>query len=74
MMMPRKSLWFGVALATVIAMSLLASADAKPRKKKQVDRSSGPPSLSLTADSTVIKACNDESARIRLVATARSDS
>jgi hypothetical protein len=72
MMMPRKSLWFGVALATVIAMSLLASADAKPKKKKQADRQSGPPSLSLAADPTVIKACNDESARIRLVATARS--
>ncbi len=72
MMMPRKSLWFGVALATVIAMSLLASADAKPKKKKQADRPSGPPSLTLAADPTVIKACNDESARIRLVATARS--
>jgi len=72
MMMPRKSLWFGLALATVVAISLLASVDAKPKKKKHVDKPSGPPSLSLAADPTVIKACNDESARIRLVATARS--
>jgi len=70
MMMLRKSLWFGLALATVVALSMLVSADAKPQKQKQ-DRS-GPPSLSLAADSTVIKGCNDESARVRLVATARS--
>lgn len=71
-MMPRKSLWFGLALATVVAMSVLVSADAKPQKQKQTARPSGPPSLSLAADSTVIKGCNDESARVRLVATARS--
>jgi hypothetical protein len=71
-MMPQKSLWSGLALATVVATLVLAPADAKPRKQKQADRSSGPPSLSLAADSTVIKACNDESARVRLVATARS--
>lgn len=72
MMMPRKSLWFGLALATVVAILVFASADAKPKKKKQVDRGSGPPSLSLAADPATIKACNDESARVRLVATARS--
>ena len=72
MMMPRKSLWFGLALATVVAMLVLVSADAKPQKQKQPARPSGPPSLSLAADSAVIKGCNDESARIRLVATARS--
>jgi hypothetical protein len=72
MMMPRKSFWFGLALAMVVALSLIASADAKPKKKKQVDRGSGPPSLSLAADPSTIKACNDESARVRLVATARS--
>lgn len=68
-MMPRKSLWFGLALATVVAMSVLVSADAKPQKQKGP---SGPPSLSLAADSAVIKGCNDESARVRLVVTARS--
>lgn len=72
MMMPRKSLWFGLALATVVAMSVLVSADAKPQKQKEAARPSGPPSLSLAADSAVIKGCNDESARVRLVATARS--
>jgi PKD-like domain len=71
--MPRKSLWFGLALAMVVAISLLASVDAKPRKKKkEVDRPSGPPSLSLAAEPAVIKACNDESARVRLVATAQA--
>jgi hypothetical protein len=72
MMMPRKSLWFGLALATVVAMSVLVSADAKPQKQKERARPSGPPSLSLAAESAVIKGCNDESARVRLVATARS--
>jgi hypothetical protein len=72
MMMPRKSLWFGFALVTVVAMSLIASADAKPKKKKHVDRPSGAPTLSLAADPTMIKACNDESAHVRLAATARS--
>lgn len=71
-MMPRKSLWFGLALATVVAMSVLVSADAKPQKQKQPARASGPPSLALAAESTVIKGCNDESARVRLVATASS--
>jgi hypothetical protein len=72
MMMPRKSFWFGLALAMVVAMLFIASVDAKPKKKKQPDRRSGPPSLSLASDSTTIKACNDESARVGLMATARS--
>ena len=72
MMMPRKSLWFGLALATVVAMLVFASANAKPKKKKQANHPSGAPSLSLAADPSTIKACNDESARVRLVATARS--
>lgn len=71
-MMSRKSLWFGLAFAMVVGMLVFASADAKPRKKKNTDRSSGPPSLSLIAEPGTIKACNDESARVRLVATARS--
>src|SRR2546421_10463341 len=70
-MMSRKSLWFGLAFAMVVAMLVFASADAKPKKKKY-NRPSGPPSLSLAADPTMIKACNDESARVRLIATARS--
>ncbi|MDX6530568.1 MAG: hypothetical protein QOH41_2858 [Blastocatellia bacterium] len=73
-MMSRKSLWFGLAIAMVVGMLMFASVDAKPKKKKHVDRdrASGPPSLSLAADTTTIKACNDESARVRLVATARA--
>src|SRR5882762_1750792 len=71
-MMSRKSLWFGLALAMVVAMLGFTSADAKPKKKKQIDRPSGAPSLSLAADTSMIKACNDESSRVRLVATARS--
>jgi len=49
-----------------------ASADVNAQKRKRYDRVSGPPSLSLVADPSMIKACNDESARIRLVATASS--
>jgi len=71
-MMPRKSLWFGLALATVIAVLVFASADARAQKKKRTDRISGPPSLSLVADNTMIRACNDAAARVQLVATARS--
>ena len=70
--MSRKSLWFGLGLAAVVAMLVFTSADAKPKKKKHIDRVSGPPTLSLAADSSMIKACNDELARVRLVATARS--
>jgi hypothetical protein len=69
-MMPRKSLWFGLALATVVTTLVFASAGANAQKKPRPERASGPPSLSLAADSTVIKGCNDESARVRLVATA----
>ena len=68
--MTRKSFWFGLALATVAAALFVASVDARPKKKKQAERISGPPSLSLTADVTTIRACED--ARVRLVATARS--
>jgi hypothetical protein len=71
-MMPRKSLWFGLALATVVSLLVFNPAGANAQKKSQPERASGPPSLSLAADSTVIKGCNDESARVRLVATARA--
>lgn len=70
--MSRKSLWSGLTLAVVVAMLVFVSADAKPKKKKHADRPSGPPSLTLTAEPSNIKACNDESARVRLMATARS--
>jgi hypothetical protein len=73
--MSRKRLWFGLVFAMVIGMLVFASADAKPKKKKYGDRDrrvSGAPSLSLTAEPSLIKACNDESARVHLVASARS--
>ena len=70
--MPRKSLWFGLALVTVVATLVFVSAGANAQKKPQPERASGPPSLSLAADSTVVKGCNDESARVRLAATARA--
>jgi hypothetical protein len=72
MMMSRKSLWFGLALAMAGAMLVFASANVNAQKRKRYERTSGPPSLSLAADSSMIKACNDESTRIRLIATASS--
>src|SRR5512141_1863757 len=72
MMMSRKSFWFGLALTMVGAMLVFASANVSAQKQKQPERASGPPSLSLAADSQMIKACNDESARVHLVATAHS--
>jgi hypothetical protein len=72
MMMSRKTLWFGLAFAMVSAILVFASANVNAQKQKQPERASGPPSLSLAADSAIIKACNDESARVRLVATASS--
>lgn len=70
-MMFRKSLWFGLVLAT--AIGLFASAPAQAQKGSR-DRASGPPTLSLSADQTVIRNCADESARVRMVANASSPS
>ena len=70
--MPRKSLWFGLALATVVAVLMVASVDAKPKKKKQQRPVSGPPTLSLAADPVSVRACADESSHIGLIANARS--
>src|SRR6266404_4231786 len=71
MMMPRKSLWFGLALATVFAVLMFASVDAKPKKKRQ-RQVSGPPTLSLAADPVSVRACADEASHIGLIATASS--
>src|SRR6266480_3379939 len=70
MMMPRKSLWFGLALSLVLTLLFSVSADARPKKKKYAERSLGPPSLSLAADQTVVRSC--DSAGILLTATATS--
>ena len=71
-MMSRKSLWFGFAVAVIGAGLVFASANVNAQQQKHPARASGPPSLSLAADTATIKACNDESARVRLVATASS--
>ena len=70
-MMPRKSLWFGLALATVSVL-LIASVDANAQKKQKVRTVSGPPTLSLAADPVSVRACADETSRIGLMATASS--
>ena len=69
-MMPRKSFWFGLALAMVMGVLVLASVEAKPKKKKNVERVSGPPTLSLAAEPTTVRACDD--ARVQLMARASS--
>ena len=69
--MPRKSLWFSLALATVSVL-LIASVDASAQKNQQQRSVSGPPALSLAADPVSVRACADESSRVGLVATARS--
>jgi hypothetical protein len=70
MMMTRRSFLFGLALAVVMAVLVLASADAKPKKKKNVERASGPPTLTLAAEPTTVRACDD--ARVQLMARASS--
>ena len=70
-MMPRKSLWFGLAFATVFAVLMVASVDAKPKKKRQ-RQVSGAPTLSLAADPVSVRACADEASHIGLIATASS--
>src|SRR5713101_7986519 len=73
MMMPRKNIWFGFALAMVMACLVFVSADARPKKKKkQREPVSGPPTLSLSANPTNVRNCPDESSRVQLVATASS--
>ena len=69
-MMPRKSFSFGLALATVMAVLVFASVEAKPKKKKHVERASGPPTLSLSAEPTTVRACDDP--RVQLMARASS--
>src|SRR5260221_10114658 len=70
MMMSRKSWLFGLALAVAMAVLVCASAEAKPKKKRNVERASGPPRLSLAAEPTRVRACDD--ARVQLMARASS--
>ena len=67
--MSRKSFWLGLAMTALVASLLSFDADAKPKKRKYLTQS-GPPTLSLAAEPTVIKACED--GRVQLNAAARS--
>src|SRR5262245_10330848 len=69
MTMSRKSLWFGLVLAILAAALLSLPAITSAQKQKYV--SSGPPSLSLAAEPTVIKACDNS--HVQLNATARAN-
>ena len=57
--MSRKSLWLGLMLAIFAAAMLTLPASANPKKKK-VEKRSGPPTISLMAEPSVIKACAGE--------------
>lgn len=70
-MMSRKSLWLGLIVAVFAAAMLTPPASAKPKKRK-IERRSGPPTISLLAEPSVIKACADEG-RIQLTTNARSE-
>ena len=72
MMTPRKSLRVGLMMTTIVATLAILAIEAKPQAKKTEPPPSGPPTLSLAAEPTVVKACADEASRIRLNATARS--
>jgi len=67
--MSRKSFWIGLALLLTAAAYISLPAAVRAQKQKYV--SSGPPSLSLVAEPTVIKACED--ARISLHANAHAN-
>jgi hypothetical protein len=69
--MVRKSFSF-VLIFAIAAVFAFASVSAKPKKKRRPERVSNPPTLSLAADPTVVKACAEESGRIHLTATARA--
>jgi hypothetical protein len=56
-------------MAAMVASLLAFHVDAKPKKKKY-ETSSGPPTLSLAAEPTVIKSCEDN--HVQLAATARA--
>src|SRR5260370_29830143 len=70
MMMTRRSFLFGLALAVVMAVLVFVSVNAKPKKRRNVERVSGPPTLALAAEPTTVRACDD--ARVQLTARASS--
>jgi PKD-like domain len=68
-MISRKYLVSVLAFSLVVA-ALVIGSTALAEKKKKDDRRYGPPSLSLAADPTVLRIC--EETKVQLVATARS--
>src|ERR1041385_4733317 len=68
--MSRKSLWFGLVLTAAMAALLCFRVEAKPKKKKH-ERISGPPTLSLVAEPTLVKSCEDN--HVQLTANARAN-
>ena len=71
MKMSRKGLGFGLTLAVILAA--LVSLNSTTSAQKQKYASSGPPSLSLVAEPTVVKVCPDDGARVQLNANARTN-
>ncbi len=70
MKMSRKGLGFGITLAAILVASVSLQKEARAQKQKYV--SSGPPSLSLVAEPSIIKACPDNT-RVQLNANARAN-
>jgi hypothetical protein len=70
-MVSRKSLFSVLVLAIAAAALIFGSTEGLAKKKKKKDdRRYGPPSLSLAANPTVLRSC--ENTKVQLVATARS--
>ena len=69
----RKSLWVGLAVAISGCALLLAPAAARAQKRSN-NRASAPPTLSLSADQTSLRACEGDAPRVNLVANASSTS
>lgn len=70
-MVSRKSLFSVLVPAIAAAAIIFGSTEGLAKKKKQPDRrSSGPPSLSLSAQPNVLRSCEDT--KVQLVATARA--
>jgi PKD domain-containing protein len=71
-MMLRKIFWFGLVFAVVAGV--MATTPAQAQKRARRERVSGPPTLSMSAEPSVIRGCADDSARVQLVANASSSS
>src|ERR1700737_2289517 len=69
-MISRKSLFSVLVLVIAAAALIFGSTEGLAKKKKKPERRYGPPSLSLAADPTVLRSC--ENTKVQLVATASS--